>query len=182
MKNWFKPAFHDFRRKTCEKQTKNKQLQRHANRNQTVTFYTFHMTWFDKLIVSIISLMWNETNVELKYNLTLALLEFFVLPKGVEMLKGKSRPFQRFLCLFSFPRSVWSKITDLPPFLSWGRYGSTSTNKHCHCRWKCRFVTWPRVMFSFSGELCVFYMDGEKMIRSICSDGKCDEDLMWPHE
>ena len=115
------------------------------------------MTWFDKLIVSIISLMWNETNVELKYDMTLALLEFLVLPKGVEMLKGKGRPFQRFLCLFSFPRSVWSKISDLPPFLSWGRYGSSSTNKHCHCRWKCRFVTWPRVMFSFSGELCVFF-------------------------
>ena len=182
MKNWFKPAFHDFRRKTCKEQTKNKQLQRHANRN-CFFLHIFHMTWFDKLIVSIISLMWNETNVELKYNLTLALLEFFVLPKGVEMLKGKSRPFQRFLCLFSFPRSVWSKITDLPPFLSWGRYGSASTNKHCHCRWKCRFVTWPRVMFSFSGELCVFfYGETRKWFVPFVQMEDEDEDMMWPHE
>ena len=38
--------------------------------------------------------------MELKYNLTLTLLDFFVLTKGVEMLKGKAALFSDFCACF----------------------------------------------------------------------------------
>ena len=94
--------------------------------------------------------------------------DLFALIKGIGKKNKSSFP-DKFVLVFDSQICV---ISTLPPFLSWGRFQSEAldpgpTNKHCHCRWKCKFATWQDYVFFLGGDFHLFRC-GEYAMKIWC--------------